>query len=310
MQNDLKSATTTTKNPSTGSDGRVFRSGYVALLGRPNVGKSTLMNAMLGMKLSIVTRKAQTTRHRILGILSEDDHQVIFVDTPGLIEPKYQLQRAMMQQLQAALRDADVIIHMVDASRKQVQLDEDLDIGETPIVLAINKLDVASNDRAIEIAAAANQTRSYASTIPISALKNKGVDKLIHEVVALLPAGPEYYPKGMITEHPERFFVSEIIREKIFERYHAEIPYSVQVNVAAWAEREGQKDLIDAEIVVERESQKGIIIGKKGSGLKRVGVAARRDVEELLGREVFLRLFVKVRPGWRESEGKLREFGY
>ena len=287
-----------------------FRSGYVALIGKPNVGKSTLINALVGMKLSIVTRKAQTTRHRILGILSTDSHQIIFVDTPGLIEPKYGLQRVMMRSLEAALRDADVIVHMVDASRKTADFDEALDFGDTPAVLAINKLDLVSKDHALELSARATAVRWYSAVVPISARNAKGLDALLEEVAALLPVGPEYYPREMVTEHPERFFVAEIIREKIFEKYHAEIPYSVQVNIAAWGEREGQKDLIDAEIVVERESQKGIIIGKKGSGLKRIGIAARRDIEELLDREIFLRLFVKVRPGWRDSDGKLREFGY
>jgi len=287
-----------------------FRSGYAALVGKPNVGKSTLINALVGMKLSIVTRKAQTTRHRILGILSTEHYQVIFVDTPGLIQPKYGLQRAMMQSLSAALRDADVIIHIVDASRRKEDFDASLDFGDSPAILALNKLDLVSMDDAIQLTARAGQVRAYQSVIPISALKNKGLDKLIHEVRELLPAGPEYYPKEMVTEHPERFFVAEIVREKIFERYHAEVPYSVQVNIVAWAEREGEKDLIDAEIVVERESQKGIIIGKRGSALKAIGTAARRDIEEFLDREVFLRLFVKVRSGWRDSDGKLREFGY
>jgi len=287
-----------------------FRSGYVALVGKPNVGKSTLMNALVGMKLSIVTRKAQTTRHRILGILSTDAHQIIFVDTPGNIEPKYGLQRVMMRSLQAALRDADVIIHMVDASSKKPDFDADLQFGDTPAVLVINKLDLVSKDQALELSAKGSDVRTYAAVVPVSAKNAKGLDSLIQEVASLLPVGPEYYPREMVTEHPERFFVAEIVREKIFENFHAEVPYSVQVNIAAWGEREGQKDLIDADIVVERESQKGIIIGKRGSGLKRIGIAARRDIEEMLGRDIFLRLFVKVRPGWRNSDGRLREFGY
>jgi GTP-binding protein Era len=268
------------------------------------------MNALVGMKLSIVTRKAQTTRHRILGILSEDTYQIIFVDTPGLIEPKYGLQRAMMDSLRAALRDADVVIHMVDASRKQADFDEGLDLGDTPAVLAINKLDLVSMDDAIELSAKAGAVREYQAVVPISAKKKKGLDRLIGEVADALPRGPEYYPREMVTEHPERFFVAEIIREKIFEHYHKEVPYSVQVNIVAWAERKDEKDLIDAEIIVERESQKGIVIGRRGSALKRIGTAARRDIEEMLDREVFLRLFVKVRSGWRDSAGRLREFGY
>ncbi|HUF08154.1 MAG TPA: GTPase Era [Rhodothermales bacterium] len=291
-------------------EGRDFRSGYAALVGQPNVGKSTLMNALIGMKLSIVTRKAQTTRHRILGILSDDRQQIIFVDTPGNIEPRYGLQKAMMQSLQAAIRDADVVIHLIDGSRRKFDFDEALNFAQTPAVLAINKLDLMSMDRAMEISAAAIKVRAYEAVVPISAKKNKGLDKLIHEVSSLLPIGPEYYPREMVTEHPERFFVSEIIREKIFENYHEEVPYAVQVNVVAWAERKNDKDLIDAEIIVERESQKGIVIGRRGSALKRIGTAARSDIEAMIGREVFLRLFVKVRAGWRDSEGRLREFGY
>ena len=288
-----------------------FKSGYIAVVGRPNVGKSTLMNALVGQKLSIVTRKAQTTRHRILGIVSTDEYQAIFLDTPGVIDPKYSLQNLMMKTVQMAMADADVVLHIVDATKTAASnLDMLPDPGDRPSILAVNKMDVASKSRAMALVAEATGSSNYDAVVPISAKTGLQLDKLLAEIVALLPPGPAYYPPEMITEQPERFFVAEIVREKIFERYRDEIPYAVQVNIVGFEEREGEKDLIDAEIVVERETQKGIIIGKGGSGLKQVGSAARKDIEAMLDRPVFLRLFVKVRGDWRNKEGFLREYGY
>jgi GTP-binding protein Era len=294
-----------------GFGGGAFRSGYVAVVGRPNVGKSTLMNALVGQKLSIVTRKAQTTRHRILGIVSTDTYQAIFLDTPGVIDPKYGLQSLMMKTVQRAMSDADVVLHIVDATKSASQnIDMLPDPSGRPAILAINKMDISSKDRALELVAAATGARQYEAVVPISAKTGLQLDKLLDEIVAVLPLGPAYYPPKMITEQPERFFVSEMIREKIFEQFRDEIPYAVQVNVVGFEEREGEKDLVDAEIVVERETQKSIIIGKGGSGLKRVGTTARQDIEEMLGRPVYLRLFVKVRGDWRNKETFLREYGY
>lgn len=288
-----------------------FRSGYIAVVGRPNVGKSTLMNAIIGQKLSIVTKKAQTTRHRILGILSTDRYQAIFLDTPGIIYPKYGLQNLMMKTVHMAMADADVVLHLVDATRAaDGNIDMLPDPAGRPAILAVNKMDITSKARALELVARATSIRVYDAVVPISAKTGLQLDKLVDEIAALLPQGPAYYPHDMITERPERFFVSEIIREKIFEQFREEIPYAVQVNVVGFEEREGEKDLIDAEIVVERETQKGIIIGKGGSGLKRVGTFARRDIEQMLDRPVFLRLFVKVRGDWRNKETLLREYGY
>lgn len=288
-----------------------FRSGYVAVVGRPNVGKSTLMNALVGQKLSIVTQKAQTTRHRILGILSTGEYQVIFLDTPGVIDPHYGLQDLMMQTVRRAMLDADVVLHMVDGTKASgANLDMLPDPEGRPAILVINKMDIASTDKALALVAEATSRRSYEAVLPISAKTGLQLDKLLGEIVRLLPPGPAYYPPEMISEHPERFFVAELVREKIFELFREEIPYSVQVNVVEFKERDGEKDLIDAEIVVERESQKAIIIGKGGSALKRVGIRARKDIEELLDRPVYLRLFVKVRAGWRDKEAFLREYGY
>jgi GTP-binding protein Era len=288
-----------------------FRSGYVAVVGRPNVGKSTLMNALVGQKLSIVTQKAQTTRHRILGILSTDDYQVIFLDTPGVIDPHYGLQDLMMQTVRRAMLDADVVLHMVDGTKASgANLDMLPDPEGRPAILVINKMDIASKDKALALVAEATSRRSYEAVLPISAKTGLQLDKLLAEIVNLLPAGPAYYPPEMISEHPERFFVAEMVREKIFELFREEVPYSVQVNVVEFKEREGEKDLIDAEIVVERESQKAIIIGKGGRALKRVGIRARKEIEEFLDRPVYLRLFVKVRSGWRDKESYLKEYGY
>ncbi len=288
-----------------------FRSGYVAVIGRPNVGKSTLMNALVGQKLSIVTRKAQTTRHRVLGIVSTDDHQAIFLDTPGVINPRYGLHRIMMNTVRAAMSDADVVLHLIDATRSaQSNLDLLPPVDGRKAILAVNKMDISSKDKALELVSTAIKSHAYDAVVPVSAKTGSQLDTLMDEIVALLPEGPAYYPVEMVTEHPERFFVSEIIREKIFERYRDEIPYAVQVNIVGFEEREDGKDLIDAEIVVERETQKGIIIGKGGSGLKRIGTEARVDIELLLDRPVFLRLFVKVRGNWRNKQGFLREYGY
>lgn len=286
------------------------RSGYVALIGKPNVGKSTLMNALVGRKLSIVTRKPQTTRHRVLGILSTEDLQIIFLDTPGIIKPRYRLHESMMHNVEDAVADADMLVFMADA--KQSRPDEfSLDvIRDRQAMLVINKMDLIRQEDALPLVDAYTRLRAFDAVIPISAVTGHNLDVLLEEVKSRLPLGPPFYPKDVVSEHPERFFVAEIIREKVFELYREEIPYSTQVNVVNYEEREGEKDRISAEIIVERETQKGIVIGKRGSALKKVGVAARADIEAFLERPVYLDLHVKVREDWRNKSTYLRSFGF
>jgi GTP-binding protein Era len=286
------------------------RSGYVALIGKPNVGKSTLLNALMGRKLSIVTRKPQTTRHRILGILSGDGYQAILLDTPGIIQPRYKLQEAMMHSVRHAIDDADLLLFMADATLDRPDTFSLEQIGEQPALLIINKMDKIPKEQALPLVQAYTELRHFEEVIPISALKGDNVDVVLRELLARLPLGPPFYPPDMISEHPERFFVSEIIREKIFEQFRQEVPYSTQVNIVAFEEREGRKDFIDAEIVVERDTQKGILIGKGGAALKRFGAAARQDIEAFLDRPVYLQLHVKVRGDWRNKDTYLRSYGY
>ena len=289
---------------------RSHRSGYAALIGEPNVGKSTLINALLGQKISIVTRKPQTTRHRVLGILSEDEFQLILLDTPGIIQPKYGLQRAMMRSVTGAAQEADVLVFIIDATRQKIDF-RTLDlIAGKPTILAVNKSDLVSQDQMLPLAQSYSEEAEFEEVIPISALKGKNLDRLIAAIVDRLPQGPPLYPKDVVSEHPERFFVAEIIREKIFEQFRQEIPYSCQVNVVSFEERKQEKTLIHADIVIERDSQKGILIGKKGAALKQIGIRARIDIEEFLGEPIFLNLFVKVRADWRNKEAFLKSYGY
>ena len=286
------------------------RCGYVALIGKPNVGKSTLLNSLMGMKLSIVTRKPQTTRQRVLGILSDEDYQIILLDTPGIIKPRYGLQEAMMKEVRTSTSDADLLVFMADATRDRV---DDLSlkfVGDKPAILVLNKIDKILQEKVLPLVSSYLETQQFDEVIPLSALKGKNIDILLKSIVERLPFGPEFYPKEMISEQPERFFVAEIIREKIFKLLRQEVPYSTQVNVIEWEEREDEKDLIHADIVVERDSQKGILIGKGGIVLKKIGTFAREDIEEFIGRGVFLKLHVKVRSDWRNSDAQLRSFGY
>ncbi|TDI69525.1 MAG: GTPase Era [Bacteroidetes bacterium] len=288
----------------------IHRSGYAALIGKPNVGKSTLINALLGQKISIVTRKPQTTRHRVLGILSEDDYQLILLDTPGIIKPKYGLQRAMMKSVAGAAQDADVLVFIADATRDKIDTHTMEILAGKPTILAVNKLDLVSQDQLLPLVQSYSDEVEFEEVIPISALKGTNLDKLIAEIVNRLPFGPPLYPKDVVSEHPERFFVAEIIREKIFQQFRQEIPYSCQVNVVSFEERKQDKTLIHADIVIERESQKGILIGKKGAALKRIGSVARIDIEDFLGEPIFLKLFVKVRSDWRNRDAFLKSYGY
>ncbi len=286
-------------------------SGYVAIVGKPNVGKSTLMNALLGQKLSIVTRKPQTTRHRVIGIHSSPEHQVIFLDTPGIIEPRYGLHEAMMGQVKGAIRDADLLLFLHEATQEKPDTESLQQIGDTPAFLVLTKMDLVPNDQTLPLVESYTELRAFDEVVPTSAKKGQNLDTLVDLVVDALPEGPPFYPKEMISEHPERFFVAEIVREKVYQHYHQEIPYSVQVNIVTYEERgEGEKDYIDAEIVVMEDSHKGILIGEGGSALKRVGTAARKDIEAFVQSPVYLNLHVKVRTDWRDREQLLRSYGY
>jgi GTPase len=288
----------------------MHRCGYAALLGRPNVGKSTLLNGLIGQKISIVTRKPQTTRTRVLGILSSPEYQAILLDTPGVIKPRYGLQESMMLDVSGAVRDADVILFLVDVTQDRP---DELSLkyaGNQPAILVLNKMDRIRKEDALPLVEKYGKLREFSHVVPISALKGTNLDVLLSRVVEALPFGPPLYPTDMLSEQPERFFIAEIIREKILERYRQEIPYATQVNVVDYVEREDERDYIDAEIVVERATQKGILIGKGGKALKAVGMAARMDIEELVGKPVFLRLFVKVRDDWRNTPVFLKSYGY
>ncbi len=298
-------------NNDPGQVGPGYRSGYVALVGKPNAGKSTLMNALLGRKLSIVTAKPQTTRHRVLGIATTDEYQMIFLDTPGIIDPRYGLQQSMMKTVRHAVADADVILFIADATFDTPDALGLETVGNRPAILVLNKMDLIEQEQALPLVDAYTAVRSFDEVVPVSALKHRNLDTLLRVLAGHLPEGPPLYPADMISEHPERFFVAEIIREKIFQRYALEVPYSTQVNIVAYEEKHGkEKDIIEAEIVVERESQKPILIGKNGKAIKALGIAARRDIEKFLHRPVYLRLFVKVRKGWRDSDTHLRSYGY
>ena len=286
------------------------QSGYVALIGKPNVGKSTLMNAMLGRKLSIVTRKPQTTRHRVLGIHSGEAHQVIFLDTPGIIEPQYRLHEMMMGDVKESVRDADLLLFLHEATQEKPDTESLEWTGDKPAFLVLTKMDLIPQEQALPLVESYQELRAFDEVVPTSALNGKNVDTLLNLVIEQLPEGPPFYPKDQISEHPERFFVAEIVREKIFKLFHEEVPYSTQVNVMAFEERPDSKDFIDAEIVVNKESHKGILIGKGGKALKRLGAAARKDIEEFVGGPVYLQLHVKVRKDWRDKDSFLRSYGY
>jgi GTP-binding protein Era len=294
-----------------------FRCGYVAIIGRPNVGKSTLMNVLIGQKISIVTPKPQTTRHKILGIRSRELDQIIFLDTPGLMKPEYPLHDAMMQAARSAIVDADVVVLMIDAVDPGIGEDIDREPVSSllrgcraPVFLIINKLDLVKPERMLPVIASYAEKQLFKEIYPVSALKQIGTEELLNGLAAELPVHPPYYPVDIVSEHSERFFVAELIREKIFEKFRDEIPYSTAVQIADFRETEGRKDLIQAEIFVERDSQKGILIGKDGSALKEVGELARKEIEAFLQRPVYLELYVKVKEQWRKKEEWLKQFGY
>ena len=288
------------------------KSGFVNIIGNPNVGKSTLMNVLIGEKLSIITNKAQTTRHRILGILNKKNYQIVFSDTPGIIQPAYKLQESMMNFVHSAFQDADVIIYMVEVGEKKLKdekLFEKIKNTSIPILLLINKIDLVDQNEAANQIEIWKKNVPNAEILPISALNNFNIQEIIDRILELLPECPAYYEKDSITDKSERFFVEEKIREKILKHYKKEIPYSVEIQVEEFFEEE---DIIRirAIIYVLRESQRGIIIGHKGQGIKRIGTESRRDLEKFLGKKIFLETPVKVKKNWRNDAKQLKQFGY
>lgn len=289
------------------------KAGFVNIVGNPNVGKSTLMNDLVGERLSIITSKAQTTRHRIMGIVNTDDYQIVFSDTPGVLKPKYKLQQSMLDFSTGALTDADVLVYVTDVVEdpsKNADFVEKVAREKVPVLLVINKIDLLKDQTELE--AVVERWRSMlpnAEVFPVSAKERFNVDNLMNRIVALLPESEPYFGKDALTDKPARFFVTEIIREKILLNYEKEIPYSIEVIVEKFEETETSIHIM-AVIYVERESQKGILIGHGGSKLKKVGIEARKEIETFFGKKVDLRTFVKVEPNWRNRESKLKAFGY
>ena len=288
------------------------RSGFVNIIGNPNVGKSTLMNAMVGEKLSIVTAKAQTTRHRIMGIVNGEDYQIVYSDTPGILKPNYRLQQNMMDFVDTAIGDADIILYVTDTVEKPDKNQEYVQkLGklECPVIVVVNKIDISSQDKVVELLDYWKGQLPEATVIPASAQEKFNLDTILATVVEKLPVCPPWFDQDAFTDKNLRFFASEIIREQILFNYKEEIPYCCQVEIESFKEGSERYD-ISAVIYVMRDSQKGIIIGKGGSALKRTGTAARVEMEDFFQKKVFLQIFVKVDPDWRESRSELRKFGY
>ncbi|WP_298791804.1 GTPase Era [uncultured Allomuricauda sp.] len=288
------------------------KAGFVNIIGNPNVGKSTLMNAFVGEKLSIITSKAQTTRHRILGIVNGDDFQVILSDTPGIIKPAYEMQNAMMDFVKSAFEDADVLLYMVEIGEKALKDEaffKKIQSSKIPVLLLINKIDTSEQQVLEEQIQHWQNLLPEAEIHPISALENFNVKEVFDRILQLLPGAPPYYPKDQLTDKPERFFVNETIREKILMHYKKEIPYAVEVETEEFFEDE-KIIRIRSVIMVERDTQKGIIIGHKGSALKRVGVESRKDLEKFFDKQVHIELYVKVNKNWRSNSRQLKRFGY
>jgi len=288
------------------------KSGYVNIIGKPNVGKSTLMNAMVGERLSIITAKAQTTRHRIHGIVNHPDYQVIFSDTPGLLEPNYRLQETMLKAARSALVDADILLYLCQAGERPDPGDallKKLNGMKIPILLIINKIDLSDQDKVKADIAWWNKALPKAELIPISALKRFNVDTVFERILEHLPESPPYYPKDALTDKSERFLAGEMIREKILLHYKQEVPYAVEVEIESFKE-DSKIIRISAIIYVERDSQKGILIGNEGKALKRVGREARMEMEKFFAKKIFLETKVKVNKDWRNNEGQIKKFGY
>lgn len=288
-----------------------FRAGFVSIIGKPNVGKSTLMNALLGEKISIITPKAQTTRHRILGIYNQPEYQIVFSDTPGIIEPKYKLQGSMMKFVNESLQDADLVMFVTDFNEKneEPELIERLKVIQAPLICIINKIDESDNDGVVKKIEFWRSQVDFKEVVPISASNKFNIDMLLKSVLTYLPEGAPFYETDQVTDKSERFIASEILREKILLRYKEEIPYSVQVEIESFKDEE-KLLRISAIIYVMRDSQKQIMIGKGGIAIKNMGIAARRDLEKFFGKQVFLQTFVKVKEGWRDNNNLLKEWGY
>ena len=295
------------------TNNQVHKSGFVNILGNPNVGKSTLMNKqVVGQKLSIITSKAQTTRHRIKGIVNGDDFQIVYSDTPGILNPKYKLQESMMKTVDGALQDADLILYVTDVIEKfdkhntYIQKIRDIDV---PKIIIINKIDLSNEKHLDELYTMWEEMFPLSPVVPVSALRNFNVDNLMNLILERIPTGPAWFPKDQLTDRFERYFVTEIIREKILLNYSKEIPYSVEVEIESYTE-EKEINRIRALIHVARESQKGIIIGHQGRMLKKTGTDARREIEEFTGKKAFLEIYVKVNKEWRDNANSLKRFGY
>lgn len=290
----------------------LHKSGFVNIIGSPNVGKSTLMNKLVGEKLSIITSKAQTTRHRIMGIVNGEDFQIVYSDTPGIVDPAYKLHESMLNYVYNALQDADVLLVVVEIGEKgfkNPELIKRINEASLPTLVLVNKIDLSSQEELEEKVEFWNKEFPQAEILPISALHSLNVDLVLKKIIELLPESPPYFPKDQLTDKPMRFFISEIIREKLLLHYKKEIPYAAEVVVESYKE---EKDIVRtrAEIYVERDSQKGILIGKGGKALKQVGIDARKDIETFVGKQVFLDLYVKVDKNWRSNANKLKRFGY
>ncbi|UQS86541.1 GTPase Era [Nicoliella spurrieriana] len=291
-----------------------FKSGFVAIVGRPNVGKSTFLNRVIGQKIAIMSDKAQTTRNKIQGVYTTDDSQIVFLDTPGVQKPKSKLGSFMEESAMSALKDIDAVLFMVSAVEKRGAGDNfiinRLKTVQKPIYLVINKIDQVHPNDLLPIMDTYKKALDWAGVFPISALQGNNVDELLADLTNHLPNGPQYYPEDQVTDHPERFIVAELIREKIFRLTRQEIPYSVAIDIEKIRKNENGKVQIQASIILDHDSQKGIVIGKKGAMLKKIGTLARRDIEDLLGSKVFLELWVRVQPGWRDKNSILKELGY
>ena len=291
------------------------KAGFVNIVGNPNVGKSTLMNRLVGERMSIITPKAQTTRHRITGIVNTPDYQIVFSDTPGVLKPRYKMQEAMLNFSEGALTDADILLYVTDVvedPEKNADFLRKVAKEKIPVLLVINKIDLLQGDGGGDLAKIVNDWQNrlpHAEIFPISATEDFNVDNLMKRIVELLPPSPPYFGKDALTDKPARFFVTEIIREKILENYDKEVPYSTEVIVEKFEEKENSIHIM-AVIYVERDSQKGILIGRQGSMLKKVGTQARKEIEQFFGKSVYLELFVKVEANWRNRENKLKSFGY
>ena len=297
-----------------------FKSGYISIIGKPNVGKSTLINQLLDFKLSITSPRPQTTRRRVMGIMNDENFQIIFLDTPGILEPKYKLQQVMMKHVNNSITDADAVIFMIEMKHsntdliafisEHINILSKINMPPKPVLLVINKIDLFSKNELLPLIDLYSQKYPFQSIVPISALKGDGLSEFKDEMIKILPYHPPYYDPDILTEQPERFFVAELIREKIFMQFREEIPYSTEVKIEEFKERENGKNYIEAVIYTERESQKGILIGKNGIAIKKIGIEARKEIEKFLEKKVYLTIKVKVCKDWRKDGKQIAKFGF